>query len=330
MRTVEEAELRRPVIDYAVRVDTVISQNFTIEEALRSLRQKKSGSQKSIYFYVVDDQYRLKGVVSTRQLLLSAPHIKIGDVMQDWVAKLKIDHTIKDAMELFEQHPLLALPIVDHDGKLMGAVDVQMMTKEAMDLADIHSRMAVFQMIGVTLEDGKKFPLFHSFLLRMPWLFCNVFSGLVCALISLHFERVVSEFLVLAFFVPMVLTLTESISMQSMAQSMQFLRRPRFSWKIVKLKSFQEWQAVWLLAICFGSLVSGISFFWEHHLKLSLIIGVGVFFSILCSAIFGMLLPVVLNQMKLDPKVASGPVVLMIADMLTMTIYLSIATSLLL
>jgi magnesium transporter len=324
MRLSEETELYRPIGEYAAHVDSVIPQDATIEEALEKLR-KKPIENKIIYFYVVDSEHCLKGVVSTRHLLLSPPHRKVSDVMQDWVAKLKVGQTLKDALELFDQHPLLALPVVDLNGKLVGAVDVQMVTKEAVDLADLHNRAAIFQMIGLTLEDGKKLSLFKNYLLRMPWLLCNVFSGIMCALISRIYEHVLIEYLILTFFIPLVLTLSESTSMQSMAQTLQLLRRPRFSWKVVWKKSIREWQIVVILALSSGFILSGISFLWGGGMGPSFMIGTGILLSALFSALFGTLLPVFLYRMKLDPKVASGPVVLMIADMLTITIYLSLA-----
>jgi magnesium transporter len=324
MRSAQENELDRPVGEYAARVDTVISLEATIEDALHKLRGRPI-DQKVIYFYVVDEKGRLKGVVSTRQLLLSDPHRKVADVMQDWVAHLKVTQTLKDALELFDQHSLLALPIVDLDGRLLGAIDVQVAMKESVDLADMHNRAAVFQMIGLTLEDGKKFPLVKNYLLRMPWLLCNIFSGIVCAVISRIYEHVLMEYLLLAFFIPLVLTLSESTSMQSMAQSLQILRRPRFSWRVVWMKSIQEWRTSILLALSSGVLVGLLSLFWGGGILASMTIGIGLLMASVFSAVFGTLLPVVLFRMKLDPKIASGPVVLMLTDMLTIGLYLTLA-----
>lgn len=325
----EEKDLFRSVSEFAAHVDSVISLQATIEEALSAIR-KKPIQQKIIYFYVVDDLHHLKGVVSTRQLLLSSPKSRVVDVMQDWVVKINSNQTLKDALELFDQHPLLALPIVDIDGKLMGAIDVQTVTKEAVDLANMHNRTAIFQMIGLTLEDGKKFALLKNYLLRMPWLLCNIFSGIVCAVISRLYEHLLIEFLILAFFVPLVLTVTESTAMQSMAQSLQFLRRPRFSWKVVGMKCLQEWQAVVLLAVTLGGIVGLISLLWGGGISPAIVIGSGVLLSVIFSAVVGTLFPVILYRMKLDPKVASGPVVLMIADIMTIALYLSIAAFVLL
>ena len=313
------------ISDYITHVATVLPWDVTLEEALHLLRQKKI-DQKIIYFYAVDEQGRLKGVISTRQLLLSDPKKHVSEVMQEKVAKLKVGQTVNDALELFDRHSLLALPIVDHDGRFLGAIDVQTITRESVDLADMHNRLAVFQMIGLTLEEGKKLPLIKSYRLRMPWILCNIFSGVVCAIVSRFYEKTLSQMLILAFFIPLVLTLSESMSMQSMTQSFQFLRRPRINWKGFFTKAMREWQIAALLAATSGAFVGGISLFWGEGLPVSLLIGLGIFLSSGISTLFGIFLPFILFRMKLDPKVAAGPVVLMVADILTMGLYLALAT----
>lgn len=311
--------------DCATHVDTVLPVHATVEQALTDLRKKKV-SQKIIYFYVVDDMHRLKGVVSTRQLLLSEPERPVEEIMHQSVISLKDDDTLYNAMELFAKHPLLAIPVVDAEGRLIGTVDVQMVMDEAVDVADLRTRNDVFQMIGLTLEDGKRPPLRKGYRQRMPWLLCNVFSGIVCAMISRYFELVLAKFLLLAFFIPLVLTLSESTSMQSMTQSLLFLRRPRFSWKVAWMRGLREWQLAAFLALTCALLVGGFSLFWGDGFMPSLSIGVGILISVAISVLFGITIPVLLHRTKLDPKVASGPVVLMIADMVTTAIYLSLAT----
>ena len=160
----------------------------------------------------------------------------------------------------------------------------------------------------------------------MPWLLCNVFSGLVCAIISRVYELVLSEALLLAFFIPLVLTLSESTSMQSMAQSLQFLRGPRFSWKRIQYLAFREWQLSILLSVSLGLLVGAFSLLWGDSYLPSVAIGCGILGGVTFSSIFAIVIPIGLNRLRLDPKVASGPLVLMIADMLTTAIYLSLAT----
>jgi len=320
-----EKDLSQLVVDCYVPVEAVLLTQATISESLRELR-KKHITQTIIYFYVVDEQNRLKGVVSTRQLLLAEPHLKIEQIMQRSLVTIDSDQTLHKAMELFAEYPLLALPVVDHDGKLLGTIDVHMVMEESVNIADLRSRLDVFQMIGLKLEDGKKKSLVGNYKDRMPWLLCNVFSGVVCAIISRVFEVVLAKFLLLAFFIPLVLTLSESSSMQSMTQSLVFLRRPRFQWATAFQRGWKEWQLAGLLAVSLGILVGILSLFWGDGVLPSICIGVGITVSVVISVFFGMSVPLLLHLVRKDPKVASGPVVLMVADMLTTAVYLGLST----
>jgi len=321
----QQKDLSKDLLEFAKPVQTLLPIGVTIGEALVGLR-KKEIEQRIIYFYVVDELQALKGVVSTRQLLLADPAKTVQEVMQPSVIKLNSNQTLKAALELFAKHPLLAIPVVDEKDRLLGTIDVHMITDETVDVADSRTRLDVFQMIGLSLEDEKKPSLRTGYRSRMPWLLCNVFSGIVCAMISQAFEGVLAKYLLLAFFIPLVLTLSESTSMQSMTQSLLFLRRPRFNWSVAVSRGLREWQLGAALALSSGLIVGGLSLFWGDGIWPSLCIGVGITLSVILSAIFGIALPVVLHRMKLDPKVASGPVVLMIADMLTTALYLSLAS----
>jgi magnesium transporter len=323
-----EHDFSTSALDCAKPIETVVLKDDTVEKAMASLRKKKIG-HKIIYFYVIDQSHKLKGVVSTRQLLLAEPDRKIEEIMFTHVVKIHAHQSLKEVLEMFANHPLLALPVVDQEGVLLGAIDVQMVTEESVNLSDENSRHDVFQMIGITLEEKRRLPIFNVYLHRIPWLLCNVFSGLMCALISRIFELVLSKVLILAFFIPLVLTLSESTSMQSAAQSVQFLRRPRLSWKSIKLRAIREWQIVFLLALSLALLVASFSLFWGDGFLPALAIGVGIFAGVSASAIFGIAVPIVIHRLKLDPKVASGPVVLMIVDILTTAIYLGFASWLL-
>lgn len=316
-----ESDLYKCVRECAVPIETVIHTHLTVDEAMAGLRKKKM-QQKIIYFYAVDERYHLQGVISTRQLLLADPDQKIEEIMQDSIIKVHDHQTLRDALELFAKHPLLALPVVDHHGKLLGMIDVQMITNEKVEPGSSE----LFQMIGYMLEDQNRPSMFHRYRQRMPWLLCNVFSGLICAIISRYFDEVLAKFLVLAFFIPLVLTLSESTSMQSVAQCLQFLRRPRFNWKVARSRGFKEWQLVAILALTSSLLVGAVSLLWGDGILPSIAIGTGILAGVFFSAFFGICMPIILHRFRLDPKVAAGPVVLMIADILTTAIYLGVAT----
>lgn len=321
----KESDLYKPVRDYIEPVSISLRSDHTVDETLVELREKDVADKIS-YFYVIDNDGKLVGIVPTRKLLFCKPHQKIQDIMDHTVISIQENQTIKDAMEVFASHNLLALPVVDAENRLLGTTDVQMYMEESFDIADAQHRRDIFQLIGITIEEKKKYSLTKQYRLRMPWLFCNIFAGIICAIISRINEEVLGKFLLLAMFIPLVLTLSESTSMQSMTQSLQFLRRPRFSWKIAMAQAFKEWQVMLIIAVSCGLLVGSVSLLWGDGLLASLTIGVGILLGITTSISFGIMMPIILHTTKMDPKVASGPVVLMFADVITTLIYLSIAS----
>lgn len=320
-------DLTRLVKDYVVKSNTAIDISFTVEEALDCLKHRHI-DDKIIYIYVVDKENHLIGYVPVRSLIFSDAKAKIADVMQTSVICLKGSQTLQEAMQFLESHKLLALPVIDNEKKLLGIIDVSLYLEESMDVMNADRREDIFQMIGMYLEEDKKIGIFKSYCRRMPWIFCNMFAGIACAVISKYYTQVLSRFLLLAMFIPLVLTLSESISMQTMTQSLE-MTRGKNKLHAVFGKLFKRSVIVAMIAITSGVLIGAVSLFWGDGILAGVVIGVGIMVSVYVSAAFGSIVPLLLHALRLDPKIASGPVVLMIADMLTTAFYLALATALL-
>lgn len=319
-----EKDRQRPVKDFARPITTTINVKESIGGALRALRQKQV-DEKIIYFYVVDDDKKLKGVISTRDLLLADNETLVTDVMEPAVIFVKAEETLGDALQYFAKHGLLALPVVDKDKKLLGAIDVDLYLEEAIDVRSSQRRQDVFQYIGLSLED-LKLSVWKGYSTRMPWIFCNMFGGVMCAIISHYYEVVLSKVLLLAMFIPLVLSLSESVSMQSMTQSLQSIKKAKISFLNFLVRSFKEIKVAVLIAFSSGLTVGLISFFFKEGLIPSIVISLGIALSTSISASGGLLVPMLLHISKLDPKVASGPIVLALADVLTTLLYLTLAS----
>ncbi|NBO24084.1 MAG: magnesium transporter [Chlamydiae bacterium] len=315
--------LDRKVKTCMTQVKTVVFEDQTIEEALKVLRDKHI-SEKVIYFYVVDRNQQLKGLVTTRDLLLKDQETVIGSIVQPNVIVLNQDQTVKEAMELMEVQRLLALPVVDDKNRLLGAIDVGVYLEEAVDVANTKKRVQIFQLLGIILEEGKHFSVMRSYRTRMPWIFCNMIGGVACAIISHMYADVMAKALILAMFIPLVLSLSESISMQSMTQSLSMVHSRLNIWQVIKQSKLYV-----LLAVTCSLIIGSIALMWEDGIKPAFVIGIGILISIVITATIGGIVPFILHRGKLDPKVAAGPVVLMIADIVTTLIYFSIASAVL-
>ncbi|MDN3508380.1 MAG: CBS domain-containing protein [Simkaniaceae bacterium] len=322
-------DLSRPVSDYAIPIDVTLSVDFTIQEALDFLRHKNL-SERIVYFYVVDADKRLCGVINTRSMLLRDPSTPVHEIMQTKVICLQPDRTLQDAMEVMEAHKLLALPVIDTEKHLIGVIDVDLYLEESIDVAISRRRSDIFQFIGVYLEEERHPSPFKSYLARMPWIFCNLGGGIICAMIAHLNEIVLAKVILLAMFIPLVLTLSESISMQSMTQSLQLLRSGKIRWRSILSRILKETKTVTMIATTCGLIVGSISVLWGDGYMPGVAICLGIFVSVIVTATIGSFTPVILHLRKRDPKVASGPVVLMFADTITTAIYLYLSSALLL
>jgi magnesium transporter len=313
--------------DVARPIRTTLKKRETIEEAIASL-QNIGHREKITYFYVLDEESHLVGIVPTRKLLLSPKTSKIEEVMETKVVHLCEEDNLQKAFEIFQHHNLLALPVVGKGGHFLGVIDVESCLQESFDIDKASHRDDIFQLMGLTLEENSS--IWRKYLLRMPWILCNILGGLLCAFISAHYEAVFSQTLVLVVFIPLVLSLSEAVSMQLMAQSLYLVRKNQKKDASIFLRPLKELKLIFIMAATTGLFVGIASLFWKGVTMASFIITLGIVLSISLTALLGAFLPLVLYQMRLDPKIASGPIVLMISDVLTMVIYLSLAVGFLL
>jgi len=303
----------------------LVDENHTIKEAVDVLR-KKPCDGKVVYFYVVDQDQKLKGIVSARGLLLEDPKTKIKDVMEKVVFCLEEDQNIQQAIEELSNRRLLALPVVDKEHRIKGVVDMQLYLDGNIDVIKEQRNQDVFQLLGMTLEEGLYKSPWKSYRKRMPWILCNMIGGIACAIVSHAFQLVLGKVLILAMFIPLVLSLSESISMQSMTQSFHILRKQNISWHRIWARMFSEIRTAILMSITSGVLVGALSIFWGCEMITSVTIATGIVISVILSAVIGSTIPLFLHLNRLDPRVASGPVVLTISDVITTTVYLFLAT----
>lgn len=320
----DATDLSRPVREFALPVETTLLAGQTIAQAMAALRSRRV-PHKVIYFYVVDDQQHLLGVIPTRKLLLGSPDETVTSLMDSTPISIMDTMTLEEAMEMFAMHRLLAFPVVDSEGKLIGHIDIDLYAEEAVDISESHRLAEMFQLLGMSVQEARRGSAWSGYMLRMPWLLCNVAGGIVCAIIASCYHLVLAKVLLLAMFIPLILTLSEAISMQSMALSLQQLRSVRAAWKALWRRSSSEWKTAALVGVSCGLLVGLAVTFFGQGMETAGTIAASIAASMVAAASVGAGVPFLLHMLKLDPKVAAGPVVLMIADVATTAVYLAMA-----
>ena len=321
-----------PVTEY-VRTDfTVLNKNLTVNDALHKIRNEGVG-ERIVYFYVVDDDERLVGVLPTRRILTAKPENKIEEIMVNRVAALPNNATVYDACEFFVTYKFLAFPVIDAERKIIGIVDVNLFTEELLNLEpDIDERRQfndVFEAIGFNINEIKNASPLKAWKIRLPWLLATVTSGTICALLAGVFEATLAESLVIAFFLTLVLGLGESVSIQSMTLAVQALHtaQPSLKWYLKSL--WKEIQTALLLGFSCGLLVAAVVVIWKEAVVAGIAIGASIILVELLAAFWGLSIPSLLHKTKLDPKIAAGPITLALTDIGTIMFYLGMAETIL-
>jgi magnesium transporter len=324
MSTLSTADLNGPVAPHLRRDFTRLRAEQTVGEALAWLRANPPG-ERIIYFYVTDADGRLEGVVPTRRLLLSPPERRVADVMIRKVVALPEWATVEEACEFFIQHRFLALPVVDEARRLVGVVDVELYTDELGHLTDARDREALFQRIGVRAAGAEPLSPLGAFRRRFPWLSCNLVGGIVAAFLGGLFQETLERVVVLSLFIPVVLNLAESVSSQSVSLTLHLLLGRAPSWRAMPALARGELATGLLLGGACGLVVGLVALAWLGQPRVALALLGGIAGGVTLSAGLGLTVPLLLRLLRLDPRVAAGPVVLAGADILTILLYLNLA-----
>jgi magnesium transporter len=294
----------------------------TVGQALDQICENP-GPGRVVYYYVVDEEDRLRGVVPTRRLLQSGRDRPIADIMVDRVAAIPQTATVLDACEFFILHKLLAFPVVDDERRVIGVVDVDLYTEELRDLDRRQESDDLFQLIGVHLTEAAQKDPRQAFFRRFPWLLCNVGGGMLAALLADAYQDVATLALVTPF-IALVTAMAESVSIQSVSLALLTLHGRRPTWgTFIRKVGFEVLVGVFLGAAC-GLLVGLVALAWKGSVRAGLSLFVGIAGGVMASAALGLILPYLLKLLRRDPQVASGPIALSLSDMVTLFLYFNL------
>jgi magnesium transporter len=320
--------LKKPAMDLARQDFPRLHQTWTVQESLDFVREYGIGGR-IVYFYVVDDAGRLAGVVPTHRLLASPLEKRLSAIMIRRVITLSHTATLLEACEMFALYKFLAFPLVDGDGRIAGVLDVGVFTDQVLNMDERERMDEVFESIGFRISQIQDASPLRVFRFRFPWLLATIGSGTLCALLASTFEMTLAKSLVLTFFLTLVLGLGESVSIQSMTVTIQTLRsmQPTLRWYAKALR--REAVTALLLGTACGTLVGLIVWLWRGEGLAALTIGMSIILVLLAACLLGLSVPTLLHGLKLDVKIAAGPVTLASADLLTLLFYFSMASLLL-
>ena len=320
-----------PIIEHARGDFPLLEATLTVAEALDRIRREGIG-ERVIYFYAVDENRKLVGVLPTRRLLVADPAARLREIMVPRVVAIPAKATVLDACEFFVLYKFFAFPVVDDQRRVVGVVDVGLFAEEILQAGGKEDqprsaspagpvRDDIFEALGFHLDQIRGASPWRLFRFRFPWLLVTVTGGTMCAVLSGLFEATLAGSLVIAFFLTMVLGLNESVSAQSMTVTIQNLRSASVTWRWFVVALRRELATAVLLGLGCGLLVGVVVTVWRHDLRAAGVIGGSVALSLVTACLLGLSVPSILHHYRLDPKIAAGPVALALADFFALVIY---------
>ena len=316
--------MQRPVRDFAGSDFVQLSLTMRVDEALQLIRNYHSAGQSLIYFYVVDDDFRLVGVLQTRTLLTAQPDESLADVMIRRVIAIPETATVLEACEFFVLHKFLAFPIVDRERRIRGVVDINLFNEEVFGIPKTETSDDLFQAIGLHIAQARTASPWQVFRFRFPWLLVTIAGGTVCALVAQAHAKTLQHTLVVAFFMTLVLALGESVAIQSLALVLETLRLRRVTsaWFFNTCK--REALTALPLAVATGVAVFLVVLILDHALLPAAVISASLAVGVGAACLLGISIPILLHAVKLDLTIAAGPITLAATDVAMLLLYLGI------
>jgi magnesium transporter len=324
-------DFNSPVVEYARKDFPLLNADMRVADALERIRREGVG-ERVIYFYAVDPEKRLVGVLPTRRLLTAPLDTPLREIMVRRLVTIPAKATVLEACEFFVLYKFFAFPIIDENRRVVGVIDVGLFAEEVLQAGDRETQRPsvpvgddVFEALGFHLEQVRGASPWRGFHYRFRWLLVTVTAGTLCAILAGFFEATLAKSLVIAFFLTMVLGLNESVSAQSMSVTIQALRAVPVTWRWFAAALRKEFLTALLIGLSCGALVGAIVWIWRKDVPGALVIGGSITISLVSACLVGLCVPSLLHRFKLDPKIAAGPVTLALADTFALVIYFTSA-----
>lgn len=299
-----------------------ISKHYTIREAVDKLKHFAELAEYLNYLYVIDDEKSLVGVVSYKDLLLGDLHDKIEEIMYSRVVKVDVLTDQEEVAKLISRYDFVSIPVIEDEDKLVGVITVD-------DIIDVviqeaNEDIEKLSASGKAIDFNTK-PLVAAYR-RLPWLILLLFIGLVSGSIIDGFSATLEEAVALAFFMPMIAGMTGNTGTQSLAVVVRGLVSSDLTFKeVIKLILRELWVGM-IIGITCAIMIAIIAFIWQGNLTLGLVVGASLLITLIIGTLAGTVIPLILYKFKVDPAVASGPLITTINDILSLLIYFGIAT----
>lgn len=300
-----------------------IPESSTVRSAMTILRREAPDAETIYYLFVVNDDHFLTGVISLRDLIISDEDTLIKDIANERVVSVPVTEDQEEVARMMKDYDFLALPVVDHRGYLLGIITVD----DIIDVLDEEASDDYSKLAAVSdMDTFDKNPL-QAAKKRLPWLLILLFLGMFTANIIGMFEATLDQVALLAVFIPLIAGMAGNSGTQALAVAVRGIATGDIEEQSKLKLLFREAGTGLITGVISGIVVVLLVYFWKGDILIGLLVGAAISSSILVATIAGSFIPLLIHRMKIDPAVASGPFITTINDIISILIYLGLATT---
>jgi magnesium transporter len=315
---------------------TVIG-DMTVKQAIKKLKEDAPSKKMIYYIYVVDEHMRMIGFVSLKDLIMAESDEKVASVLHENFIYATVDEDREAVAKLIEKYDLVAMPILNEEGQLVGIVSYD----DAMDVIRVEQTEDMERFMGIVSNeetaDYLKASSFQHFKKRVAWIVGLFITGFLSSLVIHKNEDILGRITVLALYLPMIAATGGNAGSQAASVVIRALSLGQITlnnWLVIILK---EAKIALLLALSLFFLAFLKVLFLSRHTAienhsiytLAFAIGLALSLQVITATIIGATLPLIAKYFKGDPAVAASPAITTIVDITGMTIYFAVAMAIL-
>src|SRR5690606_8203964 len=274
---------------------------LTTAEAIEQLRTIDTDASQPVYLYVTAPDRTLAGVLNIRAMITAAPDSRVSDLMARDVITSEAHEDQEEAALILRRHNLLALPVVDRHGHLLGTIT----SDDLMDVMDEEATEDLYR-LALVHEDEDLRGIRSSIRHRLPWLTVNLVTVMSAAFVVSVFEGTLAQVAILAAFLPVIGGLGGNAGIQTLTIIVRSLAIDRVSPRDTAALVRREAIVGLALGASSGVLVGLMAWIWQGNPWLGLVILVGLVANVIVGATFGVLIPMTLSRLKQDPALSAG------------------------
>jgi len=303
-----------------------VREDRTIARAIEKVRLAWADVREDFHFvFVVSKGGKLVGRLPVQRLILADPQATVRSVMDEETFAVQADVDQEEVAQIFKKYDLLSLPVVDREGVLLGRITVDDIVDVIHDeAAEDYSRLA-----GTDEEEFEEDSVWRKASIRLPWLVTGLGGGVLSAVVLSRFEEQLATAIALAFFVPVITAMGGNVAIQSSAVMVRALATEQMRPRDAAARLGREVGVSVITALVCAGLIFAASWAWGHDVRLGTVVGLSMMAVVLISTSVGALVPLVMDRVKIDPALATGPFVTTSNDILGIAIYLTLASWLL-